>query len=110
MVQLLQKLSIRATNGPDKLLKVIKGPVTRYFPASSRRIGFSVKAELQPMHEFVLQLDDAASVVFVVGAFAHGTIDRSYVDQEVAVSQYSLSAAYALARITNAMEIKWGIV
>ena len=32
MVQLLQKLSIRATNGPDKLLKVVKGPVTKYFP------------------------------------------------------------------------------
>ncbi len=32
MVQLLQKLSIRATNGPDKLLKVVKGPVTKHFP------------------------------------------------------------------------------
>lgn len=32
LVQLLQKLSIRATNGPDKLLKVVKGPVTKYFP------------------------------------------------------------------------------
>jgi hypothetical protein len=32
LVQLLQKLSIRATNGPDKLLKVVKGPVTKHFP------------------------------------------------------------------------------
>lgn len=36
MVQLLQKLSIRATNGPDKLLKVVKGPVTKYFPPGER--------------------------------------------------------------------------
>ena len=37
MVQLLQKLSIRAANGPEKLLKVVKGPVTKYFPAGARR-------------------------------------------------------------------------
>ena len=37
MVQLLQKLSIRATNGPDKLLKVVKGPVTKHFPAGELR-------------------------------------------------------------------------
>lgn len=50
MVQLLQKLSIRATNGPDKLLKVIKGPVTRHFPPDATRIGFSHSApSLQTM-------------------------------------------------------------
>eukprot|EP01133_Synstelium_polycarpum_P020395 gene20395-24477_t len=32
MVQLLNKLSIRATNGPDKLFKVIKNPVTDFLP------------------------------------------------------------------------------
>lgn len=44
MVQLLQKLSIRATNGPDKLMKVIKGPVTKYFPPGVKRVGFSFSA------------------------------------------------------------------
>ena len=38
-VQLLQKLSIRATNGPDRLLRVIKNPVTKYLPSEARRIG-----------------------------------------------------------------------
>jgi len=91
--------------------QVIKGPVTKYFPADSKRIGFSVRANLQPMHEFVkTQLDDVVPVVFVVGAFAHGAIDADYVDEEIAVSQYPLSAAYALARITNAMEMKWNIL
>eukprot|EP01132_Coremiostelium_polycephalum_P009618 gene9618-11785_t len=32
MVQLLNKLSIRATNGPDKLFKVIKNPITDHIP------------------------------------------------------------------------------
>lgn len=111
MVQLLQKLSIRATNGPDKLLKVIKGPVTKYLPANAKRIGFCERSDLQPIQTFVQQqLDDAVPAVFIVGAFAHGEIDSSYANVEIAVSQYSLSAAYALARITNAMEMKWGIV
>lgn len=44
------------------------------------------------------------------GAFAHGKIDASYVDEEIAVSAYPLSAAYCIARITNAFENKWGIV
>lgn len=93
------------------LHQVIKGPVTKYFPVNARRIGFSVKATLQPIEKFVqAQLEDTVPVVFVVGAFAHGAIDTSYIDEEIAVSQYSLSAAYALARITNAMEMKWGIV
>lgn len=38
-VQLLQKLVIRATNGPDKLMKVVKQPVTRHLPIGARRIG-----------------------------------------------------------------------
>jgi rRNA small subunit pseudouridine methyltransferase Nep1 len=45
-----------------------------------------------------------------VGAFAHGKIDAPYVDEEISISQYPLSAAYCLARITNAMELKWNIV
>lgn len=37
-------------------------------------------------------------------------IDDSYVDEYISISQFPLSAAYALGRITNALERKWGIV
>jgi len=91
--------------------QVIKGPVTKYFPSGARRIGFSQAAEsLQPMHEYVRTLDNSVPHVFVVGAFAHGHIDMSYTDEQLSISQYSLSAAYAIARITNALEMKWGVV
>ena len=111
MVQLLQKLSIRATNGPDKLLRVVKGPVTRYFPPDAHRLGFSHSAKvLAPMHEHVARLPEGVPWVFVVGAFAHGKIDDAYVDSYISVSQYPLSAAYALSRITNALEQKWDVV
>ena len=32
------------------------------------------------------------------------------VDTNISISEYPLSAAYCLARITNAFEQKWGIV
>jgi rRNA small subunit pseudouridine methyltransferase Nep1 len=38
MVQLLHKLSIRAVNGPDKLLKVISNPITDHLPPNCRKI------------------------------------------------------------------------
>jgi rRNA small subunit pseudouridine methyltransferase Nep1 len=38
MVQLLHKLSIRAVNGPDKLLKVIANPITDHLPPNSIKI------------------------------------------------------------------------
>lgn len=112
IVQLLQKLSIRATNGPDKLLKVVKGPVTKYFPPDAQRIGFSHSAKtIVAMHEYVMRPDlGGRPLVFVVGAFAHGKIDDSYVDEYISISQFPLSAAYALGRITNALEQRWGIV
>ncbi len=92
MVQLLQKLSIRATNGPDKLLKVIKGPVTRLFPPDAQRVGFSHSApSVQPMQDYVRGLPDDKPVVFVVGAFAHGKIDQSYCDAFISISQFPLS-------------------
>lgn len=38
-VQLLQKLSISAVGKREKLLRVIKNPVTQYLPVNSHRIG-----------------------------------------------------------------------
>ena len=38
-VQLLQNLSITAAGKREKLLNVIKNPVTRHLPVNSRRIG-----------------------------------------------------------------------
>lgn len=82
MLQLLQKLSIRSTNGPDKLLKVVKGPVTKYFPPNARRVGFSYSSpDVVKLSDFVRELPDDVPAVFTVGAFAHGKIDVNYNDQ-----------------------------
>jgi len=111
MVQLLQKLSIRSSNGPEKLMQVVKQPVTKYFPAGARRVGFSFSApEVKKLPEYVAALPEDVPVVFTVGAMAHGKVDVAYTDDYISVSQYPLSAACCIGRICNALELKHDIV
>lgn len=93
-------------------MQVVKGPVTRYLPSDAIRIGFSHKAPcVQNIFEFVQRgCPSDKALVFVVGAFAHGKVNASYVDQEISISNFPLSAAQAIGRITNACEQKWDIV
>jgi len=45
----------------------------------------------------------------VVGAIAHGAIDIDYTQQDVAVSDYAMSAAGVCAKLTDACEDMWDI-
>ncbi|KAJ7548576.1 hypothetical protein O6H91_07G017800 [Diphasiastrum complanatum] len=111
MAQLLHKLSIRATNGPDKLLRVIKQPVTQHLPVGARRIGMSFKApKVVQLRDYIAAAGLKSTLVFVVGAMAHGKIEPDYIDDLVAVSEYPLSAACCLGRICNALEQQWKIL
>jgi hypothetical protein len=55
--QLLQKLSITAVGKREKLLNVIKNPVTRYLPVGARKIGKN--------------LSDPVEYVYVSGRYAN---------------------------------------
>ncbi|KAK9126209.1 hypothetical protein Scep_015055 [Stephania cephalantha] len=111
MLQLLQKLSISAVNKREKLLRVIKNPVTQHLPVNCRRIGFSYSSEkLVKLRDYVSVVSDDDDLVFVVGAMAHGKIDNEYTDDFIAVSGYPLSAACCIGRICNALEEKWNIL
>ncbi|GJT43051.1 ribosomal RNA small subunit methyltransferase NEP-1 [Tanacetum coccineum] len=111
MLQLLQKLSISAVGKREKLMRVIKNPVTQYLPVNSRKIGFSHSSEkLVDMHDYVATLDKDATLVFVVGAMAHGKIENDFIEDFISVSGYPLSAAYCITRITNALERKHKII
>ena len=55
MVQLLHRLSISGVNGKEKLLRVIKNPVTDHLPANTHKISasispFSSLSSLSPAH------------------------------------------------------------
>ncbi|XP_058002420.1 ribosomal RNA small subunit methyltransferase NEP1-like isoform X5 [Hevea brasiliensis] len=111
MLQLLQKLSITAVGKREKLLRVIKNPVTQYLPVNSRKIGFSYSSEkLVKMNKYVAAVSDDVDIVFVVGAMAHGKIDCDYIDDFIAISGYPLSAAWCISRICEAVADKWDVL
>ncbi|XP_057973815.1 uncharacterized protein LOC131161851 isoform X1 [Malania oleifera] len=110
MLQLLQKLSIAAVGKREKLLRVIKNPVTQYFPVNSRKIGFSYSSEKSfQMQDYVAAISDDVNPVFVVGAMAHGKIDKEYMDDYISISDYPLSAAWCIFTICGSLQQKWKI-
>lgn len=111
MVQLLHKLSIRATNGPEKLLKVIKNPVTDHLPTGSRIIGLSHKAtKCVNINEYVSQLPADQPIVFVCGAFAHGNIGSDLPQETIGISNYPLSGSVVCGKLCCAFEQLYGIM
>ncbi|KAK9475484.1 Alpha/beta knot methyltransferase [Dipodascopsis tothii] len=111
MVQLLHKLSIRSVNSHEKLLRVIKNPITDHLPPKCRRITLSADAPVQRVQDYVSNLDDDESICVFVGAMAHGNDDFAdeWVDEKIGVSQYSLSASVACSKFCHGCEDSWGI-
>jgi len=108
MVQLLHKLSIRSSQGSEKLLRTIKNPITLHLPPGARKIGTSFQAE-KLVHPRELVPEEDRPVVVVIGAQAHGPADVDYTEESVSISQYPLSAALACTKIVSAFEEVWGI-
>nr|WCZ58553.1 ribosomal RNA small subunit methyltransferase NEP1 [Andalucia godoyi] len=109
MVQLLHKLKIRATNGPDTLLQIIRNPVESHFPANCRKFELDERGRLVSAGEFAKQVADGP-IVFVVGAFANGTIRGEFCEEKIAISSYALSASGACGKLCDAFETKWDIL
>ncbi|VDM32332.1 unnamed protein product [Hydatigera taeniaeformis] len=115
MVQLLHKLSIHAAEGNhEKLLRVVKNPITRYFPAGCAKIGMSFTADkIVPPSEVpsMVQLGTSESIVVVIGAMAHGSVVSTagdFLDDVVSISRFPLSAAQVCSRLCTAFEESWG--
>jgi len=112
MVQLLNELKIQSVEeeGKRTLLKVIKNPITQYFPLDCRKIGTSSKAEAVDLDGFVNTLDLEKPSVFVVGSFSKGDVNVDYTDTTISFSRFPLSASVACSKICNAFEKAWGIL
>jgi rRNA small subunit pseudouridine methyltransferase Nep1 len=48
-------------------------------------------------------------ICFMVGAVAHGAVDVAWADENIAISQYAMSAAGVCAKLTDAFEQTWGV-
>ncbi|XP_009339993.2 ribosomal RNA small subunit methyltransferase nep-1-like [Pyrus x bretschneideri] len=111
MLQLLQKLSISAVGKREKLMRVIKNPVTQYLPINSRKIGFSYSSEkLVNIQNYVASAENSTDFVFAVGAMAHGKVETDCNEDFISVCSYPLSAAYCITMICQALAGKWTVL
>ena len=112
MVQLLQKLSVKANDANGtKLLKVIKNPVTKHLPAGAKRVLMSPSAtKFVNMHDYVETTSPTSPTVFVIGAMAKGVAKADWADEEICISNYSLSAATVCSKLCYAYEEFWNII
>ena len=72
MAQLLKKMSIRAEESSETLLKIITSPVTNHIPPESLKLALSTKGKLIKIQDFITERDFKEPVVFLVGAVAKG--------------------------------------
>lgn len=112
MVQLLHRLSIRSTNSQEKLLKVIKNPITDHLPPNCRKVTMSFDAPVVRTKDYIESLGPKESVAIFVGAMAKGHDDfaDSFKDDTISISNYSLSASVACSKFCHAAEEVWDIL
>ncbi|ODV84051.1 hypothetical protein CANARDRAFT_29500 [[Candida] arabinofermentans NRRL YB-2248] len=111
MVQLLHKLSIRSVNSEEKLLKVIKNPITDHLPTKCRKITLSFDAPVRKTQEYIESLGEDESICVFVGAMARGkdNFADEFVDEKIGLSEYPLSASVACSKFCHGAEDAWGI-
>ncbi|KAK5686171.1 18S rRNA pseudouridine methyltransferase [Elasticomyces elasticus] len=112
MVQLLHNLSIRSTTSPEKLLKVIRNPITDHLPPNCRKVTLSFDAPVVRVRDYIQDLGPKESVCVFVGAMAKGadTFADQFKDDSISISNYSLSASVACSKFCHAAEEIWDII
>lgn len=108
MVQLLHKYSVRSQDGPMKLLKVIKNPITDHLPVGCKKIAMSFSADKVVHPRELVPAEEPIAIV--VGAMAHGKVEPDYIEETVSISNYPLSGAVTCSKLCTAFEETWGVV
>jgi len=112
MVQLLHQLSIRSVDSEEKLLKVIKNPITDHLPTKCRKITLSFDADVVKPKDYIETLDEDESLCVFVGAMARGkdNFADEMIDEKIGLSEYPLSASVACSKMCHGAEDAWNIM
>lgn len=112
MIQLLHRLSIRSVNSQEKLLRVIKNPISDHLPPNCRKLTLSFDAPLVKVREYIEGIPDKQSICVFVGAMAKGSDNFAdqFVDEKISISNFSLSASVACSKFCHAAEDVWDII
>lgn len=120
MAELLQKYKVRGTSGSEPLLKIIRNPLTAHLPVGTRKVVctyncenvIDVREHARKMADMKMGDEDKKgnTVLYVVGAIAHGKIAEDWSEEDICISEYPLSAATVCSRLTYAYECMLGIL
>jgi len=111
-VFLLHKLKVRTEDKKfgDKLMEIIKGPITDHLPPGTQIIGAEYEDKPQNLvHAEDLVRKDNNPVAVIIGAIAHGDVDTSYAEKTVQLSRSPLSAAGCCQLLCEGFAEGWGI-
>lgn len=99
-------------NGSEKLLRVIRNPVTEHFPVNTYKITLSGDAKTVRLSQYLPTLPETHSIAVFVGAMARGkdSFADNLVDEKISISDYALSASVACGKFCCALEDLWDIV
>ncbi|KAF2427731.1 nucleolar essential protein 1 [Tothia fuscella] len=112
MVQLLHRMSIRSTTSQEKLLRVIKNPITEHLPPNCRKVTLSFEGPVVRVNDYIQTLGPKESICVFVGAMAKGNDDFAdqFKDDTISISNFSLSASVACSKFCHAAEDVWDII
>ncbi|KAF2707422.1 Nep1-domain-containing protein [Pleomassaria siparia CBS 279.74] len=112
MVQLLHRHQIRSTASQEKLIEVIKNPITDHLPPNCRKITLSFESEVVSVRDYIGGLNKNESIAVFIGAMAKGNDDFAdqFKDDSISISNWSLSASVACSKFCHAAEDVWGII
>lgn len=87
-------------------MQMVKGPMTRNLDIDPHIIYLTRTGQIQktPKQLISSAINLERPIVFVIGAYAHGTYDVEYAHERVSISALPLSAACCVSKITNALE------
>ncbi|KZM23384.1 rRNA small subunit pseudouridine methyltransferase Nep1 [Ascochyta rabiei] len=111
MVQLLHRHQIRSTLSQEKLIEVIKNPITDHLPPNCRKVTLSFDADVVRLSDYIGSLNKNESIAVFVGAMAKGNDDfaDAIKDDSIGISNFNLSASVACSKFCHAAEDVWGI-
>lgn len=111
MVQLLHKLSIKALGSQERLLNIIRNPITDHLPTKCHRIAMSSDGPVVKLADYVrTKLPLNEPIVYFIGAIPHGEDNFEDAEDSIGISEYPLAAATVCSKLCHVYEEFWDIL
>ncbi|CRG93440.1 ribosomal RNA small subunit methyltransferase NEP1, putative [Plasmodium gallinaceum] len=110
MVTFLRKYKIKANEKSIYLLKIIKNDYNNILPVNGKKIGLSMKGKKVNLSDYVKKFENEnVPITFFIGAVAYTnpTMDIEIIDENINISEFSLSAATCCSAICLEFENLW---